>query len=103
MSDLVTRNSYIRVSVENKITQYNNIPTDINILLLQEMKPPVPLWFYPQQPNLLLSAREKGRLYNEFISLFVFIILVQSNLVIPNVIPKGFWLPRFLNSKIPSL
>src|SRR6185312_13654985 len=39
---------------------------DINILLLQEMKQAVPLWFYPQQPNLLLSAWEKGRLYNEF-------------------------------------
>ena len=43
--------------------------TDINILLLQEMKPPQgsrSALVYPQQPNLLLSAWEKGRLYNTF-------------------------------------
>ena len=42
---------------------------DINILLLQEIKPPreaVLLWFYPPQPNLLFSVWEKGCLYKEF-------------------------------------
>ena len=43
--------------------------TDINILLLQEMKPPQEsrsALVLSSAANLLLSAWEKGHLYNEF-------------------------------------